>query len=123
VNLDFCYNYHALNLAKEARVTASSNTVLHQMFKFVPPWGFDILVKKYQGNRRVRRFSCWALFVSYLYAQPARQVSLRDMETTILSKLRKMAHLGVYRFSRSIMAEANEGRPYRIYEEMFFLMY
>ena len=80
-------------------------------------------MKKYQGNHRVRRFSCWALFVCHLYAQLARQVSLRDLETTIRSKLRKMAHLGVSRFSRSTMAEANKGRPYRIYEELFFLMY
>ncbi|MBW2305998.1 MAG: IS4 family transposase [Deltaproteobacteria bacterium] len=102
---------------------AHYNTVLHQMLQFVPRWEFEKLVKKYQGNHRVRNFSCWALFVCHLYAQLARQVSLRDLETTIRSKLRKFIHLGISHFSRSTMAEANERRSYRIYEELFYMMY
>jgi len=93
------------------------------MVKFVPRWEFEKLVNKYQGNRRVRKFSCWALLVCHLYAQLARQVSLRDLETTIRSKLRKFVHLGISQFSRSTMAEANERRSYRIFEELFCLMY
>jgi len=102
---------------------AHCNTVLHQMLQFVPRWEFEKIVKKYHGNRRVRKFSCWALLICHLYAQLARQVSLRDLETTLRSKLRTLVHLGLTRFSRSTMAEANERRSYRIYEELFFLMY
>jgi hypothetical protein len=102
---------------------AHCNTVLHQMLQFVPRWEFDNLVKKYQGNHRVRNFSCWALFVCHLYGQLARQISLRDLETTLRSKLRRLVHLGVSRFSRSTMAEANERRPYQIFEELFCLLY
>jgi hypothetical protein len=102
---------------------AHYNTVLHQMLKFIPRWEFDRLVKKYQGNHRVRNFSCWALFVCHLYAQLARQISLRDLETTLRSKMRQLVHLGISCFSRSTMAEANERRNYQIFEELFFLMY
>lgn len=102
---------------------AHCNTVLHQMLHFVPRWEFDKLVKRHKGNHRVRRFPCWALFVCHVYAQLARQISLRDLETTIRSKLRAMIHLGVSGFSRSTMAEANERRPYQVFEELFYLMY
>lgn len=102
---------------------AHYNTVLHQMLKFVPRWEFDKLVKKYQGNHRVRNFSCWALFVCHIYAQLARQISLRDLETTLRSKLRRLVHLGISCVSRSTMAEANERRNYQIFEQLFFLMY
>jgi hypothetical protein len=102
---------------------AHYNTVVHQMLQFVPRWEFDRLVKKYRGNHRVRKFSCWALFVCHLYAQLARQVSLRDLETTLRTKLPRLLHLGISRFSRSTMAEANEKRSHRIFEELFCLMY
>ncbi len=102
---------------------AHCNTILHQMLEFILRWEFEKLVKKYQGNRRVRNFSCWALLVCHLYAQLALQISLLDLETTIRSKLRKLVHLGISHFSRSTMAEANERRPYQIYEELFFRMY
>jgi hypothetical protein len=45
--------------------------------------------------------------------------SLRDLETTFRSRLRNLYHLGLDKFSRSTMADANEKRDSVIFEKMF----
>ena len=125
VNLFFWY----INLTeitfnqKEVHVMAHSNTVLYQMLQFIPRYEFNRIVNAHNGDKGVRKLTCFGLLVCHLYAQLTRQVSLRDLTTTIRAKLGRLYYLGIRNFSRSTVAEANEKRSYKIFEGLFYLLY
>jgi hypothetical protein len=98
---------------------AHSNTVLNQIVRHLPRFRFERFVREHGGDRRVRDFSCWKLFLSHIYAQLSGVDSLRDLETSLRSKARWLYHAGLDKFSRSTMADAGERRPAAIYERMF----
>ena len=64
-----------------------SNTVLYQMLQFIPRYEFNRIVNAHNGDKGVRKLTCFGLLVCHLYAQLTRQVSLRDLTTTIRAKL------------------------------------
>ncbi|MFC1834865.1 IS4 family transposase [Thermodesulfobacteriota bacterium] len=76
-------------------------------------------VREHRGDHRVRNFSCWKLFICQICAQLSGVDSLRDLETTLRSKIRRLYHLGLDTFSRSTMADASEKRDSEIFENMF----
>ena len=96
-----------------------SNTVLNQIVRHLPRFRFEQFVREQGGDRRVRDFSCWKLFLSHIYAQLSGVDSLRDLEASLRSKARWLYHVGLDKFSRSTMADAGERRPAAIYERMF----
>ncbi len=98
---------------------AHSNTVLNQIVRHIPRFRFEEFVREHGGDRRVRDFSCWKLFLSQIYAQLSGVDSLRDLETSLRSKVRWLYHMGLDKFSRSTMADAGEKRPAAIFERMF----
>jgi len=98
---------------------AHCSTVLNQIVRYLPRGNFEKFVREHGGDHRVRGFSCWKLFLSHIYAQLSGIDSLRDLETALRSKVRWLYHLGLDRFSRSTMADANEKRPADIFEKMF----
>jgi len=98
---------------------AHYNTTLNQIVSHLPRSRFEKFVREHNGDHRIRSFSCWKLFVCHVFAQLSGVDSLRDLETTLRSKLRSFYHLGLDGFSRSTMADANEKRDSAIFEKMF----
>lgn len=92
--------------------------VFSQVISFLPKHDFDQLVKKYNGNHRVRSFSCWDQLLSMLFGQMTYRDGLRDIVLCLTSHQKKLYHLGIkQRVPRSTFADANEVRDYRIFEE------
>lgn len=98
---------------------AHSSTVLNQIVRHLPQGRFQKIVREHNGDRGVRVFKCWHLFVSHMYAQLSGLDSLRDLETALRSKSSALYHLGLEGFARSTMADANERRNPVIFENMF----
>ncbi|MFC1833538.1 DUF4372 domain-containing protein [Thermodesulfobacteriota bacterium] len=61
---------------------AHTSTVFNQIVRQLPRSRFEKFVREHNGDRRVRRFSCWKLFLSLMFAQLSGVDSLRDLETT-----------------------------------------
>jgi len=95
------------------------STVFNQIVRHLPRSRFERFVREHGGDRHVRSFSCWKLFLCHVFAQVSGADSLRDLETTLRSRLRSLYHLGLDGFSRSTMADANERRDSGIFEKMF----
>lgn len=96
----------------------SGKTVFSQILEHLPRYEFDKFVKKYEGNRRVRRFPCYDHFLCLAYAQLTYRESLRDIETCLNSHREKLYHIGFRgQISRSTMADAGEKRDCRIYQD------
>lgn len=92
--------------------------VFSQLIDFLPKREFNNCVRRYQGNRRVRRFSCLDQFLCMAFAQLTYRESLRDIETCLRAMQPKLYHAGIRsKISRSTLARANENRDWRIYAD------
>jgi len=96
--------------------------VFSQLMAFVPRHSLDTCVRRYHGQRRVRRFSCRDQFLCMAFAQLTYRESLRDIETCLRAMGSKLYHAGFRlrggRVSRSTLADANEQRDWRIWADL-----
>jgi len=96
----------------------SGRIVFAQVMDVLPMHEFRKCVRLYEGERRVRTFSCLDQFLCMAFAQLTYRESLRDIETCLRAVSDKLYHAGIRgRISRSTMADANEGRDWRIYAD------
>lgn len=74
---------------------AHRNTILSQVLGEIPRHRFQACVKRYGGDHRVRKFSCWGQLVSLLCAQLSGRSSLRDLVGTLRSHSGALYHAGL----------------------------
>ncbi len=92
--------------------------VFAQVMELIHPEEFDRCVKKYNGNYRVREFSCWHQFLSLSLGQLTHRESLRDLVCCLQAHQSKLYHLGLTKgVKKSTLADANEVRDWRIYAD------
>jgi transposase len=90
-----------------------------QLMAFVPKHIFDRCVRKYQGNYRVRHFSCFDQFLCMMFAQLTHRESLRDIENCLNSFPAKLYHVGFRgQVARNTLAKANQTRDWRIWADL-----
>ena len=94
----------------------SGRIVFAQLMGMLPMHEFRKCVRRYEGERRVRTFSCVDQCLCMPIAQLTYRESLRDIVTCLRSISNKLYHMGIGgRISRSTIADANEHRDWRIY--------
>jgi hypothetical protein len=92
--------------------------VFAQVMEFLPLREFRDCVARYQGEYKVRGFSCLDQFLCLAFAQLTYRESLRDIETCLRALQPKLYHMGIRgRVARSTLADANERRDWRIYAD------
>jgi hypothetical protein len=85
---------------------------------FLPSKAFQRCVKRYQGNYKLKTFSCWDQFLCMAFAQLTYRESLRDIEACLRAQHTKLYHLGIRgQVSRNTLAHANSVRDWRIYAD------
>ncbi|MCP4634557.1 MAG: IS4 family transposase [candidate division Zixibacteria bacterium] len=93
-------------------------TIFSQIIDFLPYKKFRQCVKRYNGNYRVRSFTCYDQFLCMAFAQLTYRESLRDIECCLRAIHEKLYHMGINgKVSRSTLADANEKRDWRIYSD------
>lgn len=93
-------------------------TVFSQLVAFLPDRGFRRCVARYNGDQRLRGFSCWDQFLCMAFAQFTYREGLRDIEACLRSTPDKLYHMGIRgRVSRSTLADANERHDWRIFAD------
>lgn len=94
-------------------------TVFAQLMDFVPRHEFRRIVRQFKGEHRTRKLSCWDQFLCMAFAQLTYRESLRDIEACLRSLGPALYHSGIHaRIARSTLADANERRPWKIYESL-----
>ena len=89
--------------------------VFAQLMDFLPLPEFRRCVARYQGEYKVRGFSCLDQFLCLAFAQLTYRESLRDIETCLRAMQPKLYHMGIRgRVARSTLADANETSDWRI---------
>jgi uncharacterized protein DUF4372/DDE family transposase len=93
-------------------------TVFSQLIAFLPDREFRRCVARYEGDARLRGFSCWDQYLSMAFAQLTYRESLRDIEACLGALGTKLYHLGFQgKVARSTLADANESRDWRIFAD------
>jgi hypothetical protein len=93
-------------------------TVFSQLITFLPDRDFRRCVTRYDGDHRLRGFSCWDQYLTMAFAQLTYRESLRDIEACLRAMGAKLYHMGFHgRVARSTLADANDFRDWRIYAD------
>ena len=96
----------------------TGKTVFAQLMSFIPKYELRCCINRYRGNHKVISFSCSDQFLCLAFAQLTYRESLRDIEICPRSQQNKLYHIGIRgSVSRSIPADANENRDWRIYAD------
>jgi hypothetical protein len=84
----------------------------------LPLTTFRRCVARYDGERRVKRFSCLDQYLCLAFAQLTWRESLRDIEACLRAQSSKLYHLGFRStIARNTLANANAVRDWRIYAD------
>jgi hypothetical protein len=96
----------------------TGRTLFSQVMDFLPLHQFRQCVQRYRGQHKVQSFSCLDQFLCMAFAQLTYRESLRDIESCLRAAGPKLYHMGIRsRVSRSTLADANDGRDWRIYAD------
>ncbi len=101
----------------------SCRTVFAQLLDFVPMHEFNKSVARYDGNKRVKSFSCYDQFIAMAFAQITQCDSLRAIEACFRAAQKRLYHCGFRgRMTKSTLADANNKRDWRIYSEFAYAL-
>ena len=90
--------------------------VFAQVMQHLPLSTFHRCVARYDGEHKVKQFSCLDQYLSMAFAQLTYRESLRDIEACLRTQRSKLYHLGFRSaVARNTLANANATRDWRIY--------
>ena len=96
----------------------SGKTIFSQLMDFLPSHEFRQCVDRYNGNYKLKSFSCWDQFLCMAFAQLTYRESLRDIEACLRSVGTKLYHMGFRSYiARNTLANASQTRDWRIYAD------
>lgn len=96
----------------------SGRTVFAQLMAHAPHKEFQRCVARYDGDRYMKRFSCWYQYLAMAFAQLTYRESLRDIKSCLPSMRSKLYHMGIRcPVARSTLADAQENRNWRIFSD------
>jgi hypothetical protein len=93
--------------------------VFSQLMDHMPLTTFRRCVARYNGERKVKHFSCLDQFRCLAFAQLTWRESLRDIEACLNAQASKLYRMGFRapRIARNTMSNANAVRDWRIYAD------
>ena len=92
--------------------------VFAQVMSHLPLTTFRRCVARYDGEHKVKHFTCLDQFLCMAFVQLTYRESLRDIEACLRSQSAKLYHMGFRStVSRNTLANANTVRDWRIYAD------
>lgn len=94
-----------------------------QLVSFFDRGKFNYIVRKNDGNKYVKHFTCWNQLLALMFGQLSNRENLRDLIVALDAQHPKCYHLGMGKnISKSSLARANQNRDYRIFEEYAYFL-
>ena len=78
-------------------VMFQDKNVFAQLTAFLNRTQFNNYVRKYDGNRYVKHFTCWNQLLAMMFGQLSNRESLRDLIVAFEAHRAKQYHLGLGR--------------------------
>ena len=96
----------------------TGKTIFAQVMEHLPLPAFHKCVQRYDGDYKMKTFSCLDQFLVMAFAQLSYRESLRDIEACLRAMHTKLYHMGIRGgISRNNLAHANETRDWRIWAD------
>jgi len=93
--------------------------VFSQVMEHLPLHVFHQCVNRYNGDFKVKDFTCLDHYLCMAFAQLTYRESLRDIEACLRAQKSKLYHMGIRSaVSRNTLANANKVRDWRIYADL-----
>jgi hypothetical protein len=93
--------------------------VFSQVMEHLPLHVFHRCVDRYNGDFKVKEFTCLDHYLCMAFAQLTYRESLRDIEACLRAQKSKLYHMGIRSaVSRNTLANANKVRDWRIYADL-----
>lgn len=93
--------------------------VFSQVMEHLPLHVFHRCVDRYNGEFKVKEFTCLDHYLCMAFAQLTYRESLRDIEACLRAQKNKLYHMGIRSaVSRNTLANANKVRDWRIYADL-----
>ena len=96
----------------------NGRSIFAQLVDYLPKRRFQSLVTRYKGDYKCQKLSCYDHLLTMLFAQLASCDCLRDVAACLSANPSQLYHLGIRcRIRHSTLADANERRSARIFED------
>ena len=96
------------------------STILGQLMQMISRYDFEKAVLEGKGRHFTVTFDYWSHFIAMFFGQLSDQHSLRDLVLNLSRQAHRFYHLGMTKICRSTFSDANNHRPYQIYEKLFY---
>ena len=97
--------------------------VFAQLASFLDRNKFNYIVRKYDGDKYVKHFTCWNQLLALMFGQLSNRESLRDLIVVLDAHHSQSYHLGMDKnVSKSSLARANQDRDYHIFEDYAYYL-
>lgn len=95
--------------------------VFSQVMEHLPLHVFHQCVDRYNGNFKIKEFTCLDQYLCMAFAQLTYRESLRDIESCLRAQKNKLYHMGIRSsVSRNNLSNANKVRDWRIYADLAY---
>ena len=93
--------------------------VFSQVMEHLPLHVFHQCVDRYNGDFKIKEFTCLDHYLCMAFAQLTYRESLRDIEACLRAQKNKLYHMGIRStVCRNTLANANKVRDWRIYADL-----
>ena len=97
--------------------------VFSQLMELISHKSFQTIVKRHNGEYKVKDFSCWKQFLCMVFGQLTHRESISNTLICLEANTDKLYHMGIGKVAaKSTLTKANENRSYRIYEDLAMLL-
>lgn len=96
-------------------------TIFNQLLQIIPNHRFESDFGQ-QEDKRSKKFSVKQLFTVLFSAQVMWCDSLRDINTTLMTKQEHLYHLGINSVARSTIADKNASTNHEFFKKLFYLV-
>ena len=97
-------------------------TIFAQLMSLFTEYEFSKCVNRYKGDWHAIKFNCRDQFLVMSYAQFTDRNGLRDIDTTLRLCSQDLYRSGLKVMPKSTLAEANEKRDWRIYQDFGYVL-
>jgi hypothetical protein len=97
--------------------------VFSQVMGLISHKSFQTCVNRYDGEYKVKHFSCWKQFLCMAFGQLTHRESLTDAMICLSANASKLYHIGIGEIvSKSTLSKANENRDWRIFADLAMVL-
>ena len=104
-------------------MSSTKVSLFSQVLRLIDRSIFNRLVNKHQSDKYTKGINTWTHFVSMLFMQLSKVVSLRDISNGLRSATGNLSHLGIEKApSKSSISYINKNKKADFFEDLYFAL-